>query len=272
MSKLRLRTPISYYGGKQKLAATIVSLIPRHTLYCEPFLGGAAVFFAKKPSEVEVINDTNKELINFYRMAKDDSVSLEKEVRISLHSRDMHRKASVIYNNPDMFSDIKRAWAVWVLSTQSFSSQLDSSWGFDKAGNNTTQKINSKKEGFTEELAIRLQNCQIECADALYFIGSRDTANCFYCDPPYYNSDCGHYDGYSEHDYESLLYLLSKIRGKFLLSSYPSSLLERYTKDRAWHKWSINQKVSVNNKAGNQKMKTEMLVANYAISEQLKVI
>lgn len=201
MSALRLRTPISYYVGKQKLAAKIVSLIPRHTLYCEPFIGGAAVFFAKKASQVEVINDTNRELINFYQVAKEDFVGLEKEVRISLHSRDLHRKASVVYNNPDMFSEIKRAWAVWVLSTQSFSSQLDGSWGFDKAGNNTTKKINAKREGFTEALAIRLQNCQIECAGALYIIASRDTTDSFfYCDPPYYNSDCGHYDGYSEHE------------------------------------------------------------------------
>lgn len=273
MSALRLRTPISYYGGKQKLAAKIVSLIPRHTLYCEPFIGGAAVFFAKKASQVEVINDTNRELINFYRVVKEDFVSLEKEIRISLHSRDLHRKASVIYNNSDMFSDIKRAWAVWVLSTQSFSSQLDSSWGFDLSGNNTTKKINTKKEGFTENLAIRLQNCQLECADALYIIASRDTTNSFfYCDPPYYNSDCGHYDGYSEHDYESLLYLLSKIKGKFLLSSYPSPLLEKHTKEFKWHKWSVNQKVSVNTKAGSAKTKTEMLVANYPISEQLKAI
>lgn len=273
MSKLRLKTPISYYGGKQKLASKIVSLIPKHTLYCEPFLGGAAVFFAKKASEIEVINDTNRELMNFYRMVKEDFVSLEKEIRISLHSRDLYRKASVMYNNPDMFPDLKRAWAVWVLSTQSFSSMLDSSWGYDKTANNTTQKIHNKKESFTEELAIRLQNCQIESADALYIIGSRDTENSFfYCDPPYYNSDCGHYDGYSEHDYESLLFLLSKIKGKFLLSSYPSPLLAKYTKENKWHKWSINQKVSVNAKSGNQKSKTEMLVANYPIAEQLKAI
>lgn len=51
----RLRTPISYYGGKQKLAKKIVSIMPQHQLYCEPFVGGAAVYFEKSPSEVEVI-------------------------------------------------------------------------------------------------------------------------------------------------------------------------------------------------------------------------
>jgi site-specific DNA-adenine methylase len=56
-----MKTPISYYGGKQKLASTILKLIPDHNLYCEPFLGGAAIFFAKEQSNVEVINDTNKE-------------------------------------------------------------------------------------------------------------------------------------------------------------------------------------------------------------------
>jgi len=65
-------------------------------------------------------------------------------------------------------------------------------------------------------------NVQLECADALYVIQSRDTINTFfYCDPPYYNSDCGHYNRYSEEDYENLLKLLAGIKGKFILSSYP---------------------------------------------------
>ncbi|MDR2951683.1 MAG: DNA adenine methylase, partial [Treponema sp.] len=42
-----MKTPLSYYGGKQQLAKTILGLIPPHRVYCEPFLGGAAIFFAK---------------------------------------------------------------------------------------------------------------------------------------------------------------------------------------------------------------------------------
>lgn len=59
-----MKTPISYYGGKQSLSALIIGLVPEHRIYCEPFFGGGAVFFAKQPSEVEIINDTNRELIN----------------------------------------------------------------------------------------------------------------------------------------------------------------------------------------------------------------
>lgn len=263
---MKIKTPISYYGGKQRLCARILELIPVHRLYCEPFLGGAAVFFGKSPSEIEVLNDTNRELINFYRVVQQDFPALEKEIRISLHSRDLHRKARVIYSNPDMFSEIKRAWAVWLLSSQSFSSQLDGSFGFDKSKNTTTRKIHNKRESFSEEHAIRLQNVQLESADALYIIRSRDTAESFfYCDPPYFNSDCGHYDGYSEEDFKRLLETLSGIEGKFLLSSYPSKILSRFQREHGWGHKTFEQGVSVAAKSGYQKRKWEVLTANYPI-------
>jgi DNA adenine methylase len=264
--KLGLKTPVTYYGGKQLLAKKIIKLIPVHNLYCEPFAGGAAVFFTKPRSNVEVLNDTNRELINFYRVVQNDFVSLENEVKITLHSRDLHRKASVIYNNPDMFNDIKRAWALWVLSSQCFSGQLDSSWGYDISKNSMPKRLGNKKDAFTYEYAIRLQDVQLECADALYIIRSRDKEQSFfYCDPPYYNSDMGHYDGYSIEDFEALLKLLSHIKGKFLLSSYPSDILKQYTNEFGWHTQQFNCNVSVNAKAGKQKKKIEVMTANYPI-------
>lgn len=262
-----MRTPITYYGGKQKLAASIIKLIPPHKLYCEPFIGGAAVFFAKAPSAVEIINDINSELVNFYRVVQDDFVSLEKEIRITLHSRDLFRKASVIYNNPDMFSEIKRAWAVWCLAAQGFAGILDGSWGYDKAKNTTSKKISNKRHSFTEEYAIRLQNVQIECADAIRIIRSRDGAEAFfYCDPPYFNSDCAHYDGYSLEDFAGLLKTLAAIKGKFLLSSYPSPILKQYAKAQGWHQVTFEQKVSVaSNSKHGRKAKTEVLTGNFPI-------
>lgn len=264
--QINLRTPISYYGGKQKLAKTIVSFMPEHRLYCEPFIGGAAVFFAKDPSRVEVINDTNKELINFYRICKNRFHDLSSLVRTTLHSREEHDNAWIIYNKPQLFDEVRRAWAVWVLSTQSFSAMLDGSWGYDKTDDTTTKKISNKREEFTDQLALRLQHAQIECADAIYIIQSRDQADTFfYCDPPYYNSNCGHYDGYTEEDFEGLLKTLASIKGKFMLSSYPSPLLQKYAKKYKWIMWSVEQNVSVNAKGGYLKRKVEVITANFPI-------
>ena len=107
-----MKTPLTYYGGKQQLASRIIRLIPEHRIYVEPFLGGGAVFWSKEPSPIEVINDANGEIVNFYDVLKRNFTSLMQRVEISLHSRDLHRKATVIYGNPDMFDRIDRAWAV----------------------------------------------------------------------------------------------------------------------------------------------------------------
>jgi DNA adenine methylase len=259
-----MKTPISYYGGKQNLLKEILPRIPAHNLYCEPFCGGAAVFFAKEKSNVEVINDTNFELINFYRVLQQDLYALQMMVKISLHSRRMYSDARVVYDNPHMFDPIKRAWAVWILSSQSFSAMLDGSWGYDVAKNTTTKKITNKKESFTEDLSIRLQDVQIECTDALRIINSRDRSDSFfYIDPPYFNSDCGHYDGYSIDDFKTLLTLLKSIQGKFMLSSYDSSILRDFVKENKWNQVFIEQKVSVNG-MGKRKSKVEVITINYS--------
>lgn len=52
-----MRTPITYFGGKQQLADKIISMMPSHKIYCEAFFGGGAVFFAKPKSYFEVINE-----------------------------------------------------------------------------------------------------------------------------------------------------------------------------------------------------------------------
>lgn len=271
-TKEQLKTPLTYYGGKQTLAPLIISLFPEHTLYAEPFTGGAAVFFLKKPSAVEVINDTNGELMNFYRVLKDKFRPLQKLVQVTLHSRDDFRKAEVVYHNPDLFDEVRRAWAVWVICTMSFSARMDGPYGFDKIKNTTSRKIDNKRVRFTEVYRKRMEQVQIECADALYIIRSRDHEGAFfYCDPPYIGSSMGHYKGYTEADYEALLSQLAAIKGKFLLSSYPSDILSRYIKKYKWQVLKRELLVSVNMKSGNPKKKTEMLIANFPIQEPERV-
>jgi DNA adenine methylase len=246
------------------MVALIVPMLPVHNLYCEPFFGGGAVFFSKEPSRVEVINDTNREVVNFYRTLQNDFVELEKEIRISLHSRDLYRKASVIYNNPDMFNELKRAWAFWMLANQSFYGSLNAGWSYDNKMGKSAKKAANKRDSFTEDFAIRLQNTQIECLDAVQLIRTRDsTETLFYCDPPYFNANMGHYDGYTAEDFELLLKTLSKIEGKFLLSSYPSDLLTTYIQQNHWNSIEIAGMVRTGARIGKVKRKTEVLTANY---------
>jgi DNA adenine methylase len=261
-----LKTPLSYYGGKQQLASKILGLFPEHRLYCEPFIGGAAVFFAKEPSPVEVINDTNGELINFYEVLKRDFAALEREVVISLHSRKLHHQARVVYDNPDMFDRVKRAWAVWMLANCSYGHQLNGGFGYGR-GESTSKMLDNKRQSFTTDCAVRLQRVQIECCDALRIIRSRDTEDSFfYLDPPYVGAEQGHYDGYTQEDFDALLRTLEEVSGKFLLSSFRNKSLDGFIEKNGWHSLEIRMGCSMNNRYKTGRGKIEVLTANYPIS------
>jgi DNA adenine methylase len=262
-----MKPPLTYFGGKQQLARHITPLIPKHQLYCEPFFGGGAIFFAKEPSEMEVINDTNGDLINFYSVVKNDFADLQREVKRTLHSRQLHQTAKIVLGYPQLFNDIKRAWAIWVVANEGYASRLDSPWGYDRKRNTTAKGVRNKRDNFTKEYAARLERVEIENRDALQVIESRDSKDSlFYCDPPYFNASRGHYDGYTEQDFENLLQLLSRIKGKFLLSSYPSKLLQKYIKKYKWHSKEFEMPLAISAKFQTGKKKQEMLITNHKIN------
>lgn len=260
-----LKTPISYYGGKQQMLRHILPIIPVHHLYCEPFCGGAAVFFGKDPAAVEVINDLNEELINFYVTAKNYFPELNKKVKATLHSRKMHQHAWQIYCDPAQHDQVSRAWAVWVLSTQGFSSQLSKSWGYDRKKGSMAIKVTNKKRQFTLELCDRLEQTQIECRDATAVIKAFDCDNAFfYVDPPYPNTDQAHYSGYTTQDLERLLDVLVTLKGRFLLSNYPQEIIQSYSARYNWFNRQFKMPVAASKKAVRP-TKIEVLTANYPI-------
>ncbi len=257
-----MHTPITYYGGKQKLAKQLLQLVPLHSLYCEPFMGGGALFFAKQPSKAEIINDLDGNVTNFYSVAQSQFTELKKLVDGTLHSRGIHTKAKKVYNNPAEYTNITRAWAFWVVTNQGFSGKIGS-WALSRDGN-IGKTLANKREQFTREYAERLKGVQIESKDALEIIKQYDSPETFfYLDPPYFNSDCGHYKKYKETDYKSLLDTLVNIKGKFLLSSYPSGILNRYISKYGWHHKEFKQNVSITTLT--KKKKTEVLIWNYDI-------
>ena len=161
-----------------------------------------------------------------------------------------------------------RAWAVWMLSKQSIYSILTNGWSasIDK---NKAKQVQWLKEQFTILYARRLERTSIFCRDAVNVIESTDTPTTFhYVDPPYFNADMGHYGGYTQADFVRLLDVLPKVKGRFLLSSYPSDVLADYTLRNGW----ITINIDMTRAAGGGK-KTEVLTMNYKNNQaqQLKL-
>jgi len=261
---VKLKTPITYYGGKQGMLKHIRPLIPEHELYCEPFAGGAAVFFNKEPAKVNVINDLNGELINFYKTIVTNLVELRVEVSKTLHSRNQYQHAWYIYNNPDYFSNVQRAWAVFILSKIGFAGKLSSSFGFDKSEGKHPCKMRCAKEIFTENLKDLLEHSTIESDDAFSIIRRYDCSNAFYfLDPPYVGSDMGHYSGmFNEQSLTELLELCSTIKGKFMLTMYPNELIKEFADRFGWKIQEIERQVSAC-RAEYRRRQLEWIVYNY---------
>lgn len=265
-----LKPPLSYYGGKQNMLKHILPLIPEHRVYTEAFAGGAAVLFAKTPAPCEIINDLNRELINFYKVVKDNFPALKELIGTTLHSRDLHVHAAHVMNYPNFFSEVKRAWAVWTLSKMSFASNLAGTFGYDLAGT-TPLKITNAKDEFTQYLCLRLETVTLENRDGLKVIECYDNADAFhFVDPPYVNTACGHYvDMFSENDLEKLLQLLCCVDGKFMLTMFPNEIIMAYAEQKGWHIHRIERTISASR--DSRRKQEEWIVCNYVTQSKLQL-
>jgi len=262
----KLKTPITYYGGKLNMLSHILPLIPKHKIYTEAFFGGGAVFFAKAKSESETINDTNNLVVNFYEVVKTDFDSLKAKIEATLFSRATYSVALAIYRMPHLFNKLQQAWAFYIATNMGFACSA-TSWGYDKYSKRV-KAFQNKKIRFDESIAKRLENAQIENNEALKVITSRDNQDAFhYVDPPYVNSNQGHYQGYTVEDYKKLLDCLSTVKGKFLLSSYPSDILDTYIQKNRWYTKRFEKPLSAQKAKSGQprNRKVEVLTANYPI-------
>jgi DNA adenine methylase len=148
------------------------------------------------------------------------------------------------------------------VANQGFSSSL-STWGAGK-DDSKPNSISKKRENFTAHYSDRLNTTQIESNDAINVIERYDSVDSFfYIDPPYFNSNMAHYAGYTKFNYEILLNKLSKIKGKFLLSSYPSDELNEQIIKNQWQSKCIERPIAVTK--NTNKRKTEMMVYNYRL-------
>ncbi|MBS1641529.1 MAG: DNA adenine methylase [Bacteroidetes bacterium] len=260
--KKQIRTPISYYGGKQCMLTHILPLIPQHEIYTEVFFGGGAVFWAKQKSGVEVINDLNGNVINFYNVLKTDFAALKREVEQTIHSRLVYKRAMVIYDIPQLFTPVQRAWAFWVATNMGYSSQVGS-WAFDYYGK-TERKIAVRIEEFTDIYSERLKHTSIENNDACNVLSVRDRPNAFhFVDPPYVGANQGHYSGYTQENMNELLSTLATLKGKFMLTTYPNDELTNSIKKYGWHTKSFDMFLSASNT--KQKRKIEVITTNFEI-------
>ena len=254
-----MKPPISRMGGKSRLKKIITEKIPKdHLCYVEPFFGAGWIYFNKEESEVEVINDVDKELINLFRMIKEHPREVERLLDFDFISRDKFREYKAV--DLENLTEIQRAVRFLYLISNSFASR-GVSFGYT-----VIKKPCQKIYDVQNELMIlrdRLKNTIVENQDAIEVIKRYDRPTTFYfCDPPYLGtSGYGSVAKFALEDHIRLRDTLANISGKFLLTINDSEEVRELYKD--FHIQEVAVHYSVSRQSAARKEYGELIITNY---------
>ncbi len=209
-----MKSPLSYFGGKSRLAPKIISLIPKHICYIEPFAGAAWVFFKKPESKVEVLNDLDNNIVNVYRIIQHHPEEFLKQFKTLFISRrlfDLMKR-----HDDECLTDIHRAVKWFYLLKVAFGSQMNGAFGYG-----TTRPANLNILDLEEsiiQIHWRLARVTIENRSYSDIVERYDRSHTFfYLDPPYYGIK-GYRLNFEPDDFAALAGTLAGIKGRFLMS------------------------------------------------------
>ncbi len=207
--------PIPYVGGKNRLATKIIEMFPEHDTYVEAFAGGAQVLFKKPPSKVEVINDLDGEVVNFYRCCQSHYEELIRYLKFTIASRKWFEILEA--SDPATLTDIQRAARFLYLQKNSYGGLVVKQhfhYGITQPSNFNPERIPKA----IEETHHRLARVQIESAPYEQVVQRYDREKTlFYLDPPYWERKLYKFN-MKEQDFRNMATLLRSLRGRFILS------------------------------------------------------
>ena len=276
MVKNKLVAPfLKWVGGKRQIMPEIEQYLPKGIkLYIEPFIGGGAVFFHLQPKNA-IINDFNTELVNVYRVIKDDIenliLALEKHknepqyfYRIRALDRtkefvnlsSVERASRIIYLNKTCYNGLYRV---------NNSGEFNSPFGKYKNPNivnaPTLRAVN---------FYLNFNNIRIENTDYETILQEADKNSFVYLDPPYHPiSESSNFTGYIQGGWDEsdqirlkeTCDLLSKRKIKFLQSNSCTDFIKELYAD--YHIHIIKANRAINSDGEKRGEVEELLIKNY---------
>jgi len=233
----RKRIAFGWYGGKYSHLDWLLPLLPECHHYCEPFGGSAAVLLNRMPAPVETYNDVDGEVVNFFRVLRDEKEALIEAIGLTPFSRE---EFFIACSAPESsISDFERARRFFVRARQVRTGLAQTAslgrWANCKRTSRAGMSgVVSRWLGSVDklpEIAERLMRVQIEnrpAADVVNLYDDADTL--FYCDPPYVHESRGDSGAYgfemSDDEHRAFASRLHSIKGKCVVSGYRCDLYD----------------------------------------------
>ncbi len=220
----KLSSPFKWVGGKSRLRKPIINLLSDHTCYVEPFAGAAWVLFGKPPSNVEVLNDIDQELVTFFRVVRERPEDLIASFDLELVSRaEFERLANT---TPLQLDEVQRAHRFYYLIMAGWGGELNyprfaTSITDGGHGNRLIGALKTLRERI-QPIHDRLRTVIIENFDWRVCIDRYDRpGTIMYLDPPYPGNGCNYAHNMRDwNEHVELADRLRKAKCKWILSSY----------------------------------------------------
>lgn len=222
----KVKTILKYPGAKNRIADWIVSFIPEHSIYLEPFFGSGAVFFHKKKARIETINDLDDNVYIFFKVLRNEPEELIRRLYYTPYSRTEYEKA---FEPTEDEIEIARRFSIkcW----QGFGCSNVYKNGFRSSQQGSSPQTTKHWGELPERLAWaaeRLKQAQIENLPAVELLKRYDTEDVFiYLDPPYLHETRKNYLYKHEMTNAEHIVLLEMIKhhpGKILISGYENDM------------------------------------------------
>lgn len=245
-----MRAVFRYPGSKWSIADWIILHFPEgyeKLCYLEPFAGSAAVFFNKKPSRVEAINDLDSNIVNLFRVLRDRPEELRRAIELTPYSREEYEQAVESFDHPDPLEKARRyfvrcmqgvgaksnARGTWRVEPRAYPGGAAKKWC---DGADLLMEAVKRLRGGAETLV------QIEHTDAIELIDRFSSPDVLmYLDPPYLRSTrksgALYIHEMTEKDQHRLLDTITRSKAYIMISGYDSGLYNEALV--GWHKDSI---------------------------------
>lgn len=211
-----------YPGGKTTYCDEIISRMPDHRRYVEPFGGSAAVLLNKPSSYIEVYNDLDDDVVQFFRVLRERRAELESWLKQTPYSRSVYEEwVQSFYNGERPDDPVERAGRWFYLRYSQFNGSLDRRNGFKTGGKRNEARSFRGSIQDLETVAARFREVTIELEPYDKVLDRYDNPDTlFYLDPPYFetSSDRSHYRVGGEFDHGQFVDALRERDGDWMVS------------------------------------------------------
>lgn len=274
-----MRPALKYNGGKFRLREWILSHFPSHVTYVETCFGGGSVLLSKSRSKIEIANDIDQNIENFFTILRDKPKELIRKITFTPYSKE---SMNLAFQNVDNEDPVVRAWAFYVICWTSLrandirKSNIDFrlKGNIDGAGGHNPARLLAETKHLYQ-VANRLRGVTISNLDAVEVIKQFDApTSLFYVDLPYLGDSRNtkklyNHELTSNESHASILEAISKIKGMAVVSHYIHPLYEFKLNG-----WEVVTKETMSNsfQAGHsraEKLRIEALYLSPSVSAKL---